>query len=273
MEGDKLVNMNTSKRAYEEDFNVAGFTNLYKKPEGASVAFQDPIEGNKKRYTWDTFASAFRITEEMGEDNLYGLIGAKWSRFLGRAARYNKEIVMHSPYNNAFDTAYTGILATSTAESLCDTHALLRGGSIRNRPTTDADFDLLTFQAAIEHFHSLTDESGIPAVFIPKIVVHSAQLEWIVNQVLKTPAGLQTTAQDINVAARQGVNPHLSHFLTDADSWYVICDEHDVNYFDRRPFVFSNSDDWYTGDALFKGTRRNGAGHGDWRGIYGSAGE
>lgn len=269
VEGTKLVNMNTSKRAYEEDFPIAGFGTLQNKVEGGPVVFQDAIQGTAKRYVWTTYGLGFRITVEMMEDDLYGVMGGRMSRALGRSARNNAEIVMHAPYNNAFDTSFNGFVA---GESLCDDHTALRGATQRNRPAVDADFDLLTLQAALEHFHGLEDESGIPAVFIPRLVVYSIGDHWIVNQVLKSqflPGGNQN---DINQAAMEGLMPHLSHYLVDADAWFVVCGEHDVNYFDRRPFTFTNSDDFVTGDGLFKGTRRNGSGFGDWRGIYGSSG-
>lgn len=269
IEGKQLVNMNTSKRAYEEDFNMAGFGTLQTKVEGGPFVYQDPIEGSPKRYTWTTYALGFRITEEMMEDNLYGMFGNKLSKALGRSARNNTEVVMHSPYNNAFDTAYTGFVA---GESLIGDHVGLRGLTQRNRPVTDVDFGLLAFQAAIEHFHGLTDESGMPLMLKPRYLIYGPGNEWIVNQVLRSPNLPGGNMNDINWASRQGIVPIMSHFLTDPDAWYLLADVHDINYFDRRPIRMSNSDDFETGDAKFKVTRRNGAGFGDWRGIYGSSG-
>lgn len=269
-EGKALINMNSSSRAYEEDFPIAGFSTMQTKPEGASVTYQDALQGTPKRYTWTTYALGFRITEEMMEDDLYGIMGNRMSKALGRSARNNMEIVQHSVLNNAFDTAYSGFVS---GESLISaTHANLRGGSQSNRHATDADFDILSLQTALEHFHGLTDESGLPMVLIPRLVVHSIGDYWLVNQTLKTqnlPGGNQN---DINQIARENLQPHLSHFLTDPDAWFVLADQHDMNYFDRRAAKFTNSDDFHTGDALFKLTRRNGAGYGDWRGVWGSQG-
>jgi hypothetical protein len=270
IEGTALVNVNTSKRAYEEDFPIAGFGTLLSKAEGGSVTYQDAIQGVAKRYTWTTYALGFRITQELMEDDLYGIMGGRMSKALGRSARNNKEIVMHAPYNNGFNTAFSGFVS---GESLFSTsHALLRGGTIANRPATDADFDLLALQAGIEHFHNLTDESGIPVVFIPRLLVHSIGDYWMVNQVLKSQYLPGTNFNDINQVANEGIKAHLSHYLTDPDAWFLLADQHDVNYFDRRAGQFTNSDDFHTGDALFKFTRRNGSGFGDWRGVYGTSG-
>ena len=269
LEGKSLVNSNTSKRAYEEDFPIAGFGALQEKPEGSPISYQDIMEGSVKRYTWTTYALGYRVTVEMMEDDLYGIMGNKLARVLGRSARNNAEFVTHAPYNNAFNTTFPGFVS---GEALCGDHTGIRGTVQRNRPTTDADLDLLSLQAGLEHFHNLEDESGIPAVFIPKKLVHSIGDHWMVSSLLKSqylPGGNQN---DVNQVAKEGLTPHLSHYLTDTDAWFIVCSEHDVNYFERRPFTFANSDDFDTGDAKFKGTRRNGSGWGDWRGIYGTQG-
>lgn len=269
VEGKALVNSGTSRRAYEEDFNLAGFGTLETKPEGGPVAYQDIRQGNIKRYVWTTYALGFRITQEMREDDLYGIMGNKMSKALGRSARNNMEIIMHAPYNNAFDNTVNGFVA---GEALIDTHTSIRGIVQANKPTVAADFALPSLQAGLEHFHGLKDESGIPAVFIPKLVIHSIGDYWTVNQILKSQYLPGGNNNDINQVSREGLTPHLSHYMTDPDAWYILCDNHDINYFDRRPFMFSNTDDFETGDAKYKGSRRNGAGFGDWRGIYGSAG-
>lgn len=270
IEGNKLVNMNTSRRAYEEDFNMAGFGTLPEKVEGAKVTYQDILQLNTKRYLWKTFAQGFRITQEMLEDDLYGIFGNKLSRSLGRSARNNFEVLAANPYNSAFDTAVNGFVS---GESLCDTaHALGRGGTAGNRPAADVDFGLTALQAAVEHFHNLVDEAGLPMMLAPKLVVHSVGNLWAVNQILKSqflPGGSQN---DINQVAQEGLQPFLSHYLTDSDAWFVVGEQHDVNYFDRVPPTFSNTDDFDTGDAKYKLRRRAGSGFGDWRGIYGSQG-
>jgi hypothetical protein len=269
IEGTKLVNMNKSQRAYEEDFPIAGFGTLLDKPEGASVIYQDPIQGTAKRYTWSTYGLGFRITQEMMEDDLYGIMGNRMSKALGRSARNNQEIILHAPYNNAFSTSFSGFVS---GESLCSTsHALIRGSTASNRPAADADFSLTTFQAGLEHFHNLVDESGLPVMYMPKTLVHSVSDQWLVAQVLKSQYLPGSPNNDINPVAG-AVTPHLTHYITDTDAWFLLADNHDVNYFERRAVTFTNSDDFHTGDALFKLTRRHGSGFGDWRGIYGSQG-
>lgn len=270
VEGSKIVNMNTAPaRAYIDDFQVAGFGTLMEKAEGGPYAIQDAKEGGSKRYNWTTYGLGFRVTEEMWEDDLYALFGSKMTAALGRSVRNNFELVAHSPFNNAFSTSYSGF---TSGEALCGTHTTIRGGSLTNTPTTQADFDLLSFQAALEHFHSLTDESGLPVVYIPKRVIHSIGDHWTVQQILKSDKLPGTNQNDINAVANEGISAHLSHYLDDPDAWFVQCDMHDINYFDRVKPTFRSGDDLNTGDAVFMVRRRNGAGWGDWRGVYGSSG-
>jgi hypothetical protein len=269
-EGSVWIHMNTSRRAFEQDFNMAGFGTLPQKPEGGSVIYQDALQGNIKTYTFSTYGLGFRITQELMEDDLYGIMGNKMSKALGRSARNNFEVISHSVLNNAFNTAFTGF---EPSNSLCATsHTTLRGLTIGNRPSGDADIGLLAIQAGLEHFHNLIDESGLPIMYIPKWVMYNIGDHWIVNQVLKSQYLPGSALNDINQVANENMSPLLSHYLTDNDSWYILCDNHDVNYFDRRPPTFSNTDDFETGDAKFKLTRRNTAGYGDWRGVYGSTG-
>lgn len=269
LEGNKLVNMNTSKRAWEEDFNLAGFGTLVEKPEGAKTTLQDILQLNIKRYVWTTYALGFRITREMLEDDLYGIFGNKLSKQLGRSARNNFEVIAHSPFNSAFDTAVNGFV---TGESLVSAaHVLGRGGTASNTAGA-TDFSLVALQAAIAHFHGLTTESGLPAMMVPNKLVHSMGDYWTVNQVLKSqflPGGSQN---DINQVANEGIMPHLSHYLLDPDAWFVLSSEADINYFERVGPTFSNHDDWSTDDAMYKLRRRAGAGFSDWRGVYGSPG-
>lgn len=269
IEGTRLVNMQTSKRAYEEDFMLAGFGTLQPKVEGGPIVYQDIAQGTPKRYVWTTYALGYRITQEMMEDDLYVIMGNKLAKALGRSARNNAEVVMASIFNNAFNTSYSGFV---TGEALLGDHTSIRGSVQRNRPVTDTDLSLPSLQAALEHFHGLLDEEGLPAMFIPKTLVFSVGDYWIANQILKSQFLPGTNQNDINQVANENIQPFLSHYMTDPDAWYLIASDNDLNYFERRPFTFSSTDDFETGDAKFKGTRRNGAGWGSWRGVYGSQG-
>jgi hypothetical protein len=72
--------------------------------------------------------------------------------------------------------------------------------------------------------------------------------------------------------AREGISPLQVNYLTDSDAWFLIGDEHDVNYKWRKKPSFANGDDFDTGDAKFKAVMRAVSGFGSFRGIYGTQG-
>ena len=269
-QGQKLVNMGRMDRAYVDDANLAGFGPLLEKPEGGRVLYQDPAPGRLKRYVAATWGLGFRITEEMIEDNLYGFTGRRFSKALGRSVRYNFEVVSHSVLNNAFNTAFSGL--ESGVSLISTAHTNLRGGTQSNRPAVDADLSLTTLQAAIEAFRGWDTEEGMPMQSTPKKLVVGVSNMWVAGVLLGTTTVPGGNNNDINLLNRLGLELIVDDYITDPDAWYLIGDEHDMNYYDRRLPKFSNTDDFDSGDMKFKVTRRNTAGFGDWRGVYGSPG-
>lgn len=269
-QGQKLVNMGTMDRAYIDDANMAAFGPLLEKPEGGRVLYQDPMPGRSKRYVAATWGLGFRITKEMQEDALYGFVSAKFAKALGRSVRYNFEIVSHSILNNAFNTAYNGF---EPGVSLISTlHTNIRGGTQANRPAVDADLSLTTLQAAVEAFRGWQTEEGMPMMSTPKYLVVGPSQMWIAGVLLGATLLPGGNFNDPNLLKNLGLTLIVDDFLTDPDAWFLIGDEHDMNYFDRRNPTFTNTDDFDTDDMKFKVTRRNAAGFGDWRGVYGSQG-
>ncbi len=270
VEGNKLVNMGTMNRAYIDDAKMAGFGTLLEKPEGGRVIYQDPFPGPSKRYVAATWGLGFRITEEMMEDDLYGIVGRRMSQALGKSVRNNFEVVAHSVLNNAFNANFYGY---ETGVPLISTlHTDIRGTTQSNRPAVDADLSLTTLQAAVEAFQGWTDEEGMPMVSTPRLLVTGVAQMWTAGVLLGATLLPGGNFNDPNILKDQGLKLFIDHYLTDPDAWFIIGDDHDMNYFDRRLPRFSNTDDFDSGDAKFKVTRRNAAGFGDWRGVYGSPG-
>lgn len=269
-EGNQLVNMDKATKAYIDDAQFTGFGTLLEKPEGGRIRYQDPLPGPTKRYIFGTYGLGFRITQEMMEDDLYGVVGNKLSKALGRSVRNQFEVMAASPYNNAFDPNFYGFEPNIPLVSTL--HRAIRGFTQSNRPAVDADLALLSLQAAVEAFHGWTDESGLQIADAPVKLVVGVSNMWTSKVLLGSELVPGSNFNDPNVVAKLGISPFVSHFLTDPDAWFLRSDTFDINYFDRRMPTFSNTDDFDTGDAKFKVTRRNGVGFGDWRGIYGSPG-
>lgn len=271
---EKWMPSRTSRRAYEEEFKLAGLGQFTFKAEGAVYTFDEPIPGDTLRFVHQTFGLGFRVTEEMLEDDLYGIM-QRMSKELARGARLNKEVQAFSVLNNAFDPAFPGY---TPAEALCQTgHVLLNGDTLDNLVTGDFSQDAL--QSALEMFDTFTDDRGYKVDVDAKMVIHSMPDFWEVHKVLKSQLEANTADNNINVIRTMfGLMPQKVNYLTDPDAWFVTASKGDIDsglgarFYIRVNDRFRNDDDPLTGDAIFTGRHRISAGWGDFRWVVGSEG-
>ena len=87
----------TSDRAFEEEVMLSGFANAAVKPEGSGVVFDNAQETYTARYTMETVALAFAITEEAIEDNLYDRLASRYTKALARSMANTKQIKAVDP--------------------------------------------------------------------------------------------------------------------------------------------------------------------------------
>lgn len=262
-----------SRRAYEEEYKVAGLGQFVYKAEGAVYTFDEPIPGDVIKFVHLTYALGFRVTEEMLEDDLYGVMN-RMSKELSRSAALNKEVRAFSILNNAFSSSFTGY----DGAALCaDSHTLLNGSTLDNLVTGDFSQDAL--QSALELFHAFTDDRGYKVLVEPKVVMHSKGDIWEVNKVLKSEMEANTADNNINVIRTMfGLQPKLVHFLTDTDAWFVMADKGQIDELNgARMYIrvddqFRSDDDPLSGDAIFTGRHRVSTGFGDYRWVVGSQG-
>jgi hypothetical protein len=268
-----VLNTDDSQRAYEEDLKTAGLGGMVSKPEGVPTTFDDPIQGNKIRYTHASYGLGFRVTREMWDDDLYGIM-KQMARELGRAAAYKIEVDAWSVFNNAFTAGFVG----EEGLTLCSTaHTRLDGGATQaNRPTVAADISLTTFQAALDHFAGLLDDRGRPIVLTPALLIVSTAYKWAAKEILQSEYKPYVANNEINALKGEiSENGYLTcRYLTNARSWFVTAQkgQHDAKFFWRTRPETAETDDFLSGDALFKIYARYSKGFTEWRGIYGSAG-
>lgn len=269
----KVFNMKTSSRAYEEDLEVAGLGTMPVKTEGAGIQYTDPAQGEKKRYTHVTYGLGYRVTMEMMEDDLYGVM-RKMTKELAKAARNAREVNAWNVFNTAFTTQF-GFPKFGANEALISTsHTRLGGGTLSNRPSVDADLGQASLEAARIHFETLTDENGIPTIIKPKWLIVPPDMIMVARELLGSEFKPYESSNTINPIMKDGLDFMVSHYLTDPDAWFLIAgkDEHDLNFFTRQAVRYQNGDDFDTGDAKFKAFQRFSVGAGEWRGLYGSTG-
>ena len=128
-EWSEIFDTETSDRAFEEEVELSGFGSAPVKAEGASVQFDDATEAFTSRYTHETIALAFAITEEAVEDNLYDSLSSRYTKALARSMSNAKEIKGANVLNRAFNSSFTG----GDGVELCSTaHLTVSGGNYAN---------------------------------------------------------------------------------------------------------------------------------------------
>lgn len=268
LEYTRIFNINTSERQYEDDSSVSGFGVVPEKDEGSGITYDDPIQGYNVRYTHRTYGLGFRVTREMWEDDLYNVM-RKMPAALGRSMRISQEQDAANVLNRAFNNSYTG----GDGIELCSlSHPLTGGGTEQNELTTSADFSDTSLEQALIDIAATTDDRGLPINLRAKMVIVNPIDQFNAIRVLKSE--LQPGADNNDINAVKGiVDVMVNHYLTaNNDDWFILCDGHELNWFNRRMPGFEQDSDFDTEDAKFKGTARWSRGFSDWRGVFGSPG-
>lgn len=263
----EIFNSLTSKRQYEDDSYISGFGLVPLKDEGVEMDSDEIIQGFDKRYTHDTYALQYRITEEMIEDELYGII-KKLPSALGRSMRITVETDGANQLNRAFNSSYTG---GDGVEMLATTHPLLDGTTQKNELTTAADLNAASLEQALIDIAATTDDRGLLSHLVPVKLIIPPSLEWTARKLLGSQLDPDSANNAINPAQGQ-LSISVNHFLTDPDAWFIMCDEHEVNWFWRVSPDHMQGNDFGTGDAKFKVRARWSRGWSLPWGVFGSPG-
>lgn len=271
-EYDKIASVETSKRAYEEELTMAGLGLAERKPEGRSIVYDEPIQGNKVRYTHVTYALGFRVSREAYDDDLYGPM-QKMSKQLATSMMQTVEL----EFGGLLDDAFSGSVYTAhDGQPLCSTaHVLLNGGSYQNRPTVHVDLGIGSLRAARQRMESLVNERGIREMRLPSILVVSPEYQWVAEEITKSQ--LYPYSSENRTNSTQDIMQlkyMVNHYMSDADQWLLLTDksQHDIKFLWRMKSQFDNSDDFDTKDAKFSVMARFSLGFTDWRGVDGSSG-
>jgi len=262
----------TSDRAFEEEVMLSGFGAAATKSEGAGVTFDDAKEVYTARYTNETIALAFAITEEAIEDNLYDRLAARYTRALARSMAHTKQVKGATILNNAF-TSGTG----GDGSFLCVTnHALGTGGTWSNALSTAADLSETSLEQALIDIAAFVDERGLKIALQAQRMIIPKELQFTAERILRSPQRVGTADNDINAIYQTGLVPqgyHVNHFLADTDAWFLITDApNGLKHFVRAPIKTAIEGDFDTGNVRFKARERYTFGWSDPRGIFGTPG-
>ena len=275
-EYEEIFSIEDSNRAFEEEVLITGFGSAPTKTEGQGVSFDNASESYSARYTHDTVALAFALTEEAVEDNLYDSLGKRYVKALAKSMANTKEVKGADVLNNAFSSSFTG----GDGKSLINTaHPLSGGGTAANRATSMADLNETSLEDALIDIGSFTDDRGLTiSVQASKMVVPS-ELVFVADRILNSQLRTGTSDNDLNAIKNTGVlsgGYSVNHYLTDPDAFFIltsVTDQGDgLKMFQRSGMETSMEPDFATGNIRYKARERYSFGFSDWRGIYGSQG-
>ena len=264
----------SSDRAFEEEVMLSGFANAAVKPEGSGVTFDNAQETYTARYTMETIALAFAITEEAIEDNLYDRLASRYTKALARSMANTKQIKAVNPLINGLPQ--TASFTSGDGSGLFATNHPTIAGTVSNTLTTQADLNETSLEQALIDVAAMTDERGLKiAARGMKLIVPPAN-QFNAERLLKSQGRVGTADNDINAVKSLGMVPQgyvVNNFLTDTDSWYLITDvPNGMKYFERTPIKTAMEGDFDTGNVRYKARERYNFGVSDYRGIYGVQG-
>lgn len=268
----EIYEVETSERAFEEEVKLSGFGAAPVKAEGMPIAYDNAQEAFISRYTHETIALGFSLTEEAFEDNLYESLSIRYTKALARAMAYTKQIKAAALLNTGFTTYQSGdgVTLFSTA------HPLVNGSVNSNRPTTGADLNETSLEAAVIQMSLWTDERGLLIAAKPRKLIVPPQLQFIATRILETELRVSTADNDINALKNNGSIPEgytVNHFLTDPSGWFIKTDvPNGMKHFVRVAEQTSTDGDFDTGNIRWKARSRYSFGVSDPLGMYGSPG-
>jgi len=262
----------TSDRAFEEEVMLSGFANAQVKPEGSGVVFDNAQETYTARYTMETVALAFAITEEAVEDNLYDRLSSRYTKALARSMANTKQVKAVNPLINGFGGGFT----SGDGSNLFATNHPTIAGTVSNTLSTAADLNETSLEQSLIDIAAFTDERGLKiAAKATKMIVPSA-LQFQAERLMKSEGRVQTADNDINAIRSMGMVPQgyrVNNFLTDPNAFFLITDvPNGMKHFVRTPIKTAMEGDFDTGNLRFKARERYQFGVSDFRGIFGSPG-
>jgi len=268
----QIFDVENSDRAFEEEVMLSGFANASVKPEGSSVNYDTAQESFTARYTHETLALAFSITEEAIEDNLYDRLASRYTKALARSMANAKQVKAANVLNNAFSSSFTG----GDGVELCSAVHPIVAGTFKNELSTAADLNETSLEQSLIDIAAMTDERGLKiAAKGVKMIIPSA-LQFTAERLMKSQGRVGTADNDINAVGSMGMIPQgyvVNHYLTDTDAFFIKTDvPNGLKMFVRAPVKTSMEGDFETGNVRYKARERYSFGFSDPRGIFGSPG-
>jgi len=268
----EIFDTENSDRAFEEEVMLSGFANAQVKPEGSGVTFDNAQETFTARYTHETIALAFSITEEAIEDNLYDRLASRYTKALARSMANTKQVKAANVLNNAFSSSFAG----GDGKELCATDHPTIAGTFKNELSTSADLNETSLEQSLIDIAALTDERGLKIAARGVKMIIPSELQFTAERLMKSQGRVGTADNDVNAIASMGMIPQgyvVNNYLTDTDAFFIKTDvPNGLKMFVRSPIKTAMEGDFDTGNVRYKARERYSFGFSDPRGIFGSPG-
>ena len=268
-EHEEIFAIETSDRAFEEEVMLTGFGSAPVKTEGAGLSYDNAIESFTARYTHETIAMAFALTEEAVEDNLYDRLSGRYTKALARSMANTKQVKGASVLNNAFTA---GNYAGGDGVALCSTaHPTALGPNFSNTPAVAADLNETSLEQGIIDVAAFTDERGLRVALTVRKMIVPKELQFTAERLMKSTLRTSSADNDVNAIKSMGLVPEgyaVNHFLTDTNAWFLMTDApNGLKMFERSPIKTAFEGDFDTGNVRYKARERYSFGWSDPRGI------
>ena len=267
----EIYTTESSDRAFEEEVMLSGFAQAQTKAEGSGVSFDNAQETFTARYTHETVALAFAITEEAIEDNLYDRLASRYTKALARSMANTKQVKAVNPLINGFGTFTSG-----DGSALFATNHPTVSGTVSNTLATASDLNETSLEQSLIDIAAMTDERGLKIAARGVKMIIPSELQFTAERLMKSQGRVGTADNDINAIASMGMVPQgyrVNNFLTDPDAFYIITDvPNGMKYFDRAAIKTAMEGDFDTGNVRYKARERYSFGVSDYRGIFASPG-
>ena len=272
-EYEEIFDTESSERAFEEEVMLSGFGEAPVKSEGSMVTYDTAQESFTARYSHETIALAFSLTEEAIEDNLYDTLSSRYTRALARSMMTTKNIKGANILNNAFSSSFVG----GDGKELCATdHPTVGNETQRNELSTAADLNETSLEQSLIDIAAFEDERGLKINAQARKLIIPTALQLVADRLLETPGRVGTADNDINAVRNMGMVPEgytVNHYLTDTDAFFLKTDvPNGLKHFVRTPVSTNMEGDFETGNVRYKARERYSFGFSVWRAIFGSPG-
>ena len=268
----EIFDTENSDRAFEEEVMLSGFGAAAVKPEGTSVNFDNATESFTARYSHETVALAFSITEEAVEDNLYDKISTRYTKALARSMAHTKQVKAANVLNNGFNSSFTG---GDGVELFSSAHPTTSGNQ-RNELATASDLNETSLEQAMIDIAAFADDRGLKVAAKARKMIIPSALQFTADRLMASAGRTATSDNDINAIRNMGMIPEgyvVNNYLTDTDAFFIKTDvPNGMKHFQRAPVATSMEGDFETGNVKYKARERYSFGFSDWRGMFASPG-